>query len=131
MIEEMKYDDIRPYRDDEIPAAMQRIADSTSFPLLASYVFLDMDIQSVKEKIKSIRTIHEFQSQIMFHMNTQVINRTMTEFTYGGIEHLATDTRYLFMGNHRDIVMDSSLMQYVLYNNGHETSEITFGANLM
>jgi hypothetical protein len=39
MIKESKFDDIRPYYDEEIPAAMQRIASSTSFPLLASYVF--------------------------------------------------------------------------------------------
>ena len=130
MIEEI-YDDIRPYRDDEIPAAMERIADSTSFPLLASYVFPDMEVASVREKIKSIRSIREFQSQVMFYMNARVIDRTMTEFTYGGIEQLSTDTRYLFISNHRDIVLDSSLMQYALYNNGHETSEITFGANLM
>ena len=34
-----KFDDIRPYYEEEIPAAMQRIADSGSFPLLASYVY--------------------------------------------------------------------------------------------
>ena len=131
MTEEGLYDDIRPYRDDEIPAAMQRIADSISFPLLASYVFPDTDVTSVREMIKSIRTIYAFQSQVMSYMNVQVIKRTMTEFTYGGLEHLSPDKRYLFIGNHRDIVLDSSLMQYVLHSNGHETSEITFGANLM
>ena len=125
------FDDIRPYRDEEIPAAMRRIAESTSFPLLASYVFPDRDIASVREFVKSLRTIDEFQSQVMFHMNAQVIRRTMTSFTWGGLEHLSPGRRYLFIGNHRDIVLDSSLMQYVLYNNGHETSEITFGANLM
>lgn len=131
MKEPKTFDDIRPYRDNEIPAAMQRIAESTSFPLLATYVFPDRDIASVREQIKSIRTIDEFQSQVMFYMNAQVIRRTMTDFTWGGLEHLSPDMKYLFVGNHRDIVLDSSLLEYVLYNNGHETSEITFGANLM
>ena len=54
MTEKMIYDDIRPYRDDEIPEAMQRIADSASFPLLAAYVFPDRDVHAVKEMIKSI-----------------------------------------------------------------------------
>ncbi|MDO4164497.1 MAG: acyltransferase [Bacteroides sp.] len=130
-MEQQDFEDIRPYRDSEIPAAMSRIAESTSFPLLASYVFPDMELNSVKEKIKSIRTTEEFQTQVMFYMNQQIISRTITEFTYAGLEHLQTDQKYLFIGNHRDIVLDSSLMQYVLYNNGHETSEITFGANLM
>ena len=131
MKEEIIYDDIRPYRDSEIPEAMQRIADSASFPLLAAYVFPDMDVSTVKEMIKSIRTISQFQSQVMCDVNRQVISRTMTEFTYSGIERLSPDTRYLFIGNHRDIVLDSCLMQYALYVNGFETSEITFGANLM
>ncbi len=131
MIKEKIFDNMRPYEDGEIPAAMQRIADCPLFPLLASFVFPGRDVAIVKEKIKSIRSIGEFQSKVMVQMNRQVIARTMTEFTYGGIEHLSPDMRYLFIGNHRDIVLDSSLMQYVLFSNGHETSEITFGANLM
>lgn len=131
MIKEKIYNDIRPYCDDEIPEAMQRIANSPSFPLLASYIFPDKNILEIKDLLKSIRTIDQFQSQIMFYMNTQVIERTMTDFTYGGLNFLCPEKRYLFIGNHRDIVLDSSLMQYVLYSNGFETSEITFGSNLM
>ena len=55
----------------------------------------------------------------------------MTLFSYSGIERLDKSKRYLFVSNHRDIMLDSSLLQYVLHINGHETSEITFGANLM
>ena len=131
MTDESKFESMRPYRDEEIPAAMQRIADSTFFPLLASYVFPESDLATVKEAVKAIRTTDQFQAQVMYHVNAQVIRRTMTEFTYGGIGHLSPSERYLFIGNHRDIVLDSSLMQYVLFQNGHETSEITFGANLM
>lgn len=125
------FDDIRPYRDEEIPAAMRRIVESTSFPLLASYVFPGRDMNEVRGRLLSLRTIDEFQARVMFYMNAEIIRRTMTGFTWGGLECLSADTKYLFIANHRDIVLDSSLMQYVLYNNGHETSEITFGANLM
>ena len=131
MTEERKFDDIRPYTDDEIPEAMSRIAGNDTFPLLASYVFPDIEMSAAREKIKSIRTIYEFQSEVMSRMNEQVIKRTMTGFTCGGIENLSPDKSYLFISNHRDIVLDSSLMQYVLFVNGHQTSEITFGANLM
>ena len=48
MNDERDYNDIRPYCDEEIPAAMQRIADSASFPLLASYVFPEADIAEVR-----------------------------------------------------------------------------------
>ncbi|MDY2703822.1 MAG: 1-acyl-sn-glycerol-3-phosphate acyltransferase [Prevotella sp.] len=126
-----KFDDIRPYYEEEIPAAMQRIADSTSFPLLASYVYPNEDIEKVRNQIKSYNSIKDFQLEVMRCVNEQVISRSTTCFTYEGIEKLSTEKNYLFISNHRDIMLDACLLQYVLYQNGHETSEITFGANLM
>ena len=125
------FDDIRPYRDSEIPAAMHRIAESAFFPLMASYIFPDRDLESVRAMIKSIRTTDQFQAKVMYYMNTQVIKRTISKFTYGGLENVSPAKGYLFIANHRDIVLDSSLLQYLLFTNGHRTSEITFGANLM
>ncbi len=126
-----RFDDIRPYRDEEIPAAMRRIAESEYFPLLASYVYPGEDVERVRALIRGFRTIRDFQLEVMRCVNEQVLARSVTEFTYGGVERLDTDKRYLFVSNHRDIMLDSCLLQYILYRNGHETTEITFGANLM
>ncbi len=126
-----KFDDIRPYYDEEISAAMQRIADSDFFSLLASYVYPKEDIEKVRSLIRTFTNIKDFQLEVMRCVNEQVITRSVSDFTYGGIEHLDPSKRYLFVSNHRDIMLDSCLMQYVLYKNGHETTEITFGANLM
>lgn len=126
-----KFDDIRPYYEEEIPAAMQRIADSGSFPLLASYVYPHENIEKVREQIRAYRSIRDFQLEVMRCVNEQVIARSITEFSYSGIEKLTPAKKYLFVSNHRDIMLDACLLQYVLYKNGHETSEITFGANLM
>ncbi len=126
-----KFDDIRPYYDEEISNAMNRIADSEFFPLLASYVYPNEDIEKVRKLIRKFNNIKDFQLEVMRCVNEQVIARSITEFTYGGIEHLDSNKRYLFVSNHRDIMLDSCLMQYILYKNGHETTEITFGANLM
>ncbi len=126
-----RFEKIRPYYDEEIPAAMGRIADSDLFPLIASYVFPDRNIEDVREQIRHTATIGQFQHEIMSAVNEQVIKRSMTQFTYSGIERLDPCARYLFVSNHRDIMLDSSLLQYILHINGHQTSEITFGANLM
>lgn len=126
-----KFDDIRPYYDEEIPAAMQRIATSEFFPLLATYIFPNEELESVRMKVLDIKTIREFQSEVMKPVNEQVIARSITTFTHEGLERLDPEQRYLFVSNHRDIMLDASLLQYLLFVNGHETSEITFGANLM
>lgn len=128
---ETKFDDIRPYSEEEIPAAMQRIANSMSFSLLASYVYPGKDIEKIREQIRSYKSIRDFQLEVMRCVNEQVISRSITSFTYNGIEKFSSENKYLFISNHRDIMLDACLLQYVLYKNGHETSEITFGANLM
>ena len=110
---------------------MNRIADSELFPLIASYVFPNENIENVRRHIRGIETIDQFQHEVMSIVNEQVIKRSMTSFSYNGIDRLDKNKRYLFVSNHRDIMLDSSLLQYVLHINGHETSEITFGANLM
>ena len=125
------FDDIRPYRDEEIPAAMRRIADDMCFPLLSAYIFPNRPTKETRELVRSIRTTAEFQARVMHVMIDQVIRRSTTSFTYSGIERLSPSKRYLFISNHRDIMLDAGFLQQVLYDNGHETSEITFGVNLM
>jgi glycerol-3-phosphate O-acyltransferase len=125
------FDDIRPYYDEEIPAAMQRIVKSNFFGLLCTYVYPEHNPEEVRRMMLSFRTIRDFQLEVMRCVNEQVIARSMTEFTYIGVEQLDPKKKYLFVSNHRDIMLDACLLQYILYKNGHETSEITFGANLM
>lgn len=90
-----KFDDIRPYYEEEIPAAMQRIADSGSFPLLASYVYPHEHIEDIRDQIRSYRTVRDFQLEVMRCVNEQVIARSITEFSYGGIEKLDPAKKYL------------------------------------
>lgn len=126
-----RFEDMRPYFDEEIPMAMVRIANSELFPLISSYVFPERNMEEVRAQVRNILTINQFQHEVMSIVNEQVIKRSMTKFTYNGIDRLDPEKRYLFVSNHRDIMLDSSLLQYILHINGHETSEITFGANLM
>ncbi len=125
------FDDIRPFYDSEIPAAMQRIADSPHFPLLAQYVYPGQDIEKVRALMRQFTNVYDFQHEVMRCVNEQVIARSTTSFTFDGIDALDPQKRYLFVSNHRDIMLDACLLQYALWQCGHETTEITFGANLM
>ena len=131
MVRNQKFDDIRPYYDDEIPAAMKRIAASDTFPLLASYAFPDRKVEEVRAMVEGLRTVDEFQTKVMWFVNEQIVKRSMTSYTVSGIEALNPSGQYLFVSNHRDIMLDASVLQNILHAHGFETSEITFGANLM
>ena len=67
------FDDIRPYRDSEIPGAMHRIAESSWLPAMAEYVFPDSSLEEVRSLLHSLTTIDAFQRQVMYHFNRQVI----------------------------------------------------------
>ncbi|MCL2040975.1 MAG: 1-acyl-sn-glycerol-3-phosphate acyltransferase [Bacteroidales bacterium] len=126
-----KFDDIRPYVDAEIPAAMQRIAESEYLPAIAKFVFPDKELSEVQKILRGYTNIRDFQLEAMYAFNYQVVKQTADNFTYSGTEHLDPAKNYLFVSNHRDIVMDSSLLQFALHFEGFRTTEITFGSNLM
>jgi hypothetical protein len=67
----------------------------------------------------------------MHPLVNSIINRTSKGLTTSGFDKLIPGTPYLFVANHRDIVLDSAILQVVLLDFGHDTSEITFGSNLM
>jgi 1-acyl-sn-glycerol-3-phosphate acyltransferase len=126
-----QFDDIRPYNASEIPAAMRRIAASEYLPKLSRFIFPERDVEDVRRMVAAISSTYEFQEKVMYHFNARVIKNSMTELTYSGLERLDKTKNYLFISNHRDIVLDSSLLQYILFDNGFRTTEITFGSNLM
>lgn len=126
-----EFDDIRPYNEKEIPEAMQRIANSSSFPILAAYVYPGEPLDDVKKRISGYKNVAEFQSETMRMVNERVIANSITEFTCSGLDRLNPNQQYLFVSNHRDIMLDASLLQYYFNTHGFDTTEITFGANLM
>ena len=126
-----QFEDIRPYKAEEIPAAMERIANSSSFPLLASYVYPNEPIEAVKERIRNYKTVKAFQTETMRMVNQRVIEHSISAFSCSGLDKLNPNEHYLFVSNHRDIMLDSRLLHYYLVSKGVDTTEITFGANLM
>ena len=126
-----EFDDIRPYNDDEVALAMRRIAQSQWLPQLAHFVVPEQSAQDVARMLEEISTTREFQLRVMYHFNREVMRRSTTQFVCEGLELLQPAVPYLFVSNHRDIVLDASLLQNALVDAGHDTCEITFGANLM
>jgi 1-acyl-sn-glycerol-3-phosphate acyltransferase len=125
------FDDIRPYRDDEIPAAMQRIADSELIPPIASYLMPDMPIEAFRDMIRNIRSANELQVVLIKKTVEILTERTTLGFERTGLENISEEKPRLYVSNHRDIVLDVMFLQYVLNAIGQETCQVTFGSNLM
>ena len=123
------FDDIRPYNADEIPAAMQRMADSEVIPAIAQY--FGLPAEALRERIRNIKTLQEFQQGLLNEMVETLMSKTITGFDWSGLENISDKKPYLFVSNHRDIVLDAMFLQYILNKVGQNTCQITFGSNLM
>ena len=124
-----KFDDIRPFNADEIPAATQRMADSEVIPAIAQY--LGVPTEALRDRIRSIKTLKEFQLGLLKEVIETLLKKTTTHFEWSGLENISEKKPYLFVSNHRDIVLDAMLLQYILNEAGQNTCQITFGSNLM
>ena len=123
------FDDIRPYNADEIPAATQRMADSEVIPAIAQY--LGVPTEALRDRIRGIQTVDEFQLVLLKEVIEILLQKTTTKFDWSGLENIGKKKPYLFVSNHRDIVLDAMFLQYILTEDKQKTCQITFGSNLM
>ena len=128
---EDSYSDIRPYNDDEIPAALERIVNDPFFVPAVNFAFPDADMERIREVVRTCKTVDQMQERVMFSIIKRIIEATIDNFTSTGIERVEKDKGYLYISNHRDITLDSLLLQYTLFTNGLSTTATTLGDNLL
>lgn len=126
-----RFDDLRPYYDSEVTAALQRIAADPYFPALMEYIFKGEELKKKMEAFPTYTTVEAFQTEIMDPAIKSIVRQTMDHFTCHGLDRLDPAGSYLFVSNHRDILLDSALLQIALHDHHFRTTEITFGNNLM
>lgn len=130
-IDDNEFEAIRPYNDTELKPALKGITESKEFFAIAPFVFPDKRIEEVKEMLEGVSTAGEFQKVFMHRAVRRVVEESSDGLTFDGFDKLNPDTPYLFIANHRDIVLDSAILQVLLVEHNIATSEITFGSNLM
>lgn len=125
------YDDIRPYNEQEVGEAIERLNESPLFFAGMRYFFPLENPKDLVDFMSNIKTVSDFQLKIMHRGIRKIIERSSDGLSVSGIENLDRDKNYLFLSNHRDIFLDSGILQILLVENGFDTTEITFGENLM
>lgn len=126
-----RFDDIRSYYDSELNAAMIRISENEAFHFIAERYFHGISLDDLKETMASFHDIDTMQKVIMYPIIKGIASASTTSFTWSGVEKLDPSKPYLFVSNHRDIILDAAFLQLVLFENHFPTTEITFGSNLM
>ncbi|MCG6659673.1 glycerol acyltransferase [Halomonas campisalis] len=134
--------DIRPYQDDEVAAVLARLAGNrelldalTRYRLPRLHRFLPGLARTIaafviRRETRGVASVRDFQMRIAHYME-RMIRTSTDDFRVDGLEHLAPDTAYLFIGNHRDIALDPAFVNYALHQAGRDTVRIAIGDNLL
>ena len=87
----------------------------------------------LRDTLKSVKSIDEFQTSVMYKAVEWVLDNTAHNFSYDGIEFLKNmdGKKFLFLSNHRDIILDPAITQVVLHRNGIPQTQIAVGDNLL
>lgn len=131
MVDLSKFESIAPYNDEEAVEALGKIAENPLVTAVSRYFFPDKEPGFMKQLLKSVRSIDEFQILVMSKVVEWVLDNTAHNFSYKGVENLPVDRKFLALSNHRDIILDPAITQLVLYRNNVPMTEIAVGDNLL
>jgi hypothetical protein len=126
-----KFDSIRPYYDAEINSALKDTVDHPMMKALMEFTFPGVDEEVWKTQLKKTYSIRDFQSNFIYHSIQKVIELTSEGLTTTGFETLEQNTSYLFISNHRDIILDTSLLNACLFDHGLLMTASAIGDNLV
>lgn len=125
------FEDIRPYNNAEVKQAIERLKKEPNFYKIMKWVFPEFDQRDILDMFEGINSVEDFQIHISGPVMKVIAQRTTNGLTFSNLARIKTDKPYLFLSNHRDIVLDSSLLNMSLLEKGYPTTQIAIGDNLL
>ncbi len=126
-----QFDPIRPFEPDELPDVFDRLLHNEQFSSVLAYLYPDVPKEALAAKMHACKDNLDFQKTFCYGFLVQLLTR-LSKGCDIDIASLDTDSRYTFISNHRDIVLDSALLDKLLIDAGFNTTcEIAIGDNLL
>lgn len=139
------FDEIRGFFDEEVHSSVTRLCSDGSFVDLLTAFFtltqsnnhdlthhnnLKQTLKNTLTKLQTTNSIAELQ-ELTSSIASPIIDMSVSNLSFSGLDTLSTDKHYLFISNHRDIVMDPLLLNLLLHRHGHQTAHCAIGDNLL
>lgn len=125
------YDNIKFYPDSEVNKVLLTLTSHPMFKELMSFTFPDKDETYFQQLFQSIHSIYDFQSKVIYHTMQRILEKTSESLTSNGFDELQDDKSYFYISNHRDILLDTSLLNVKLYENNKIMTASAVGDNLV
>jgi hypothetical protein len=84
----------------------------------------------LRRRFGGFTRIDDLQASLSGYVG-ELVGKTTTRVTQSGLQNLEQESTHLFICNHRDIVFDPMIVNFLLYNQGLNTTRIAIGDNLL
>lgn len=127
----MNFDSIRSFEPQDLPEVYDRLAADPQFRAVAGAVFPGVPFEALEAKMRGCKSPLDFQKAFCYDFLKGLLAKASTGCDFD-CAALDTARRYTFVSNHRDIVLDSALLDVLLIDAGFGTTcEIAIGDNLL
>jgi 1-acyl-sn-glycerol-3-phosphate acyltransferase len=126
-----KFDAIRPFYDSEINDAISSVLHHPMMKAMMNFTFPDVEDDIWKEQLRKTHSIRDFQCNFIYYTIQKVLEKSSEGLTTSGFEKLEKNEAYLFVSNHRDIVLDTTLLNVSLFEHGLVMTASAIGDNLV
>lgn len=127
-----EFKDIRPYAPDELPAVFDRLLSDEQFMQAVETVMPGTSREQLAAQLSKCPTNTDVQRYFFYPLVKQVLAACSKGIDLKMPEGFESDKPHTFITNHRDIVLDSAFLSYLLVKNGFPTTvEIAIGDNLL
>ncbi|GHT14218.1 acyltransferase [Bacteroidia bacterium] len=126
-----EFDDIRPYYDEEVAPVIDRLLESPQFQKIIAFLFPEMDWRQFEAMMRTFTNKKDFQEKLVGGTVFRITGQTADKVDCGGFEKILKDKACTYISNHRDIILDASILNATLIEKGFETTEIAIGDNLL
>ncbi len=128
---EYNFTDISPYDDSQFHEKMEKLIKEPGFLHAIRYTMPEEDLPKLLSELEKIDNKHDFQTKIMYPFLEMLAKTTTSGISLGGIKYYNPSINYVFLTNHRDIVLDASFLNLAFLRRGMPTSEVAIGNNLL
>ena len=126
------YDDIRPYTDKEVRSKMKLMLKDPALDKVLMHMFkVRPKVNVVKLQLRMLRSVRQFQGIFIYDMLRRIVTTTTDGLDCKGVDKLDKSKAYLFISNHRDIILDAGLLNYLIFEKGMNTTQVAMGDNLL
>lgn len=126
-----EFNDIRCFDDSEVALYLPKILAEPQVQQVLTMLIGAETLQKMLQASTAMQTISDFQRTYIIGLLKALMQKTSAGATLQGAEKLDSSKAYLFMTNHRDIVLDSAFLNAMLFQNGFQTTQIGIGNNLL